>query len=160
MNARPGASPRPPFAFVVHHSSFIIHHSAFSNHLTPLAPMLTPAPPKDRRRRRGRRIKPSAALPAPPATTVTVLSVTLVPGQENALDFEFSAPVTCDGSGSPAVVVTDTNIGPAPALFSTQVSAAVVRFEWEGVVLLAAGMHWEITAVPACLDFPPGATMP
>src|SRR5688500_12092501 len=93
--------------------------------------------PPRRRKRRGN------ASNATPPVSVTVLSVTLVPEQENALDFTFSVPVTCDGTGSPAVVVTDTNIGPAAALFSSQVAAAVVRFEWDGVVLFAAGMTWE-----------------
>ncbi len=115
--------------------------------------MLLPVFPPYRPRSRGAR-KPRR--PAPPLQ-VTVLSVTV--SADNQLTFAFSRPVTCDGTGSPFIVVPDSNLGEIAALFSNQVSATSVSFDFDGAAVFAAGMHWEIEGVPACLDLN-GATMP
>ena len=85
------------------------------------------------------------------------MSATVVSNQ--AVDFAFSRPVTCDGGECPALVLDmGGGIVDYPRT-SAQVSANIVRFFWVDD-FVDAGDAWSIDEVPAVgLDFH-GATMP
>ena len=74
------------------------------------------------------------------------------------LDFEFSVPVTCDGSASGQPQVEMALFGWEGADASAQIAPNVVRFTFPDDQL-GGGEPWSILAVPEGLDFH-GATMP
>jgi hypothetical protein len=82
---------------------------------------------------------------------VTVASAT-------ELDFEFSGPVTCDGTAAGEPIVDMPFFGWQGAQSSQQVAANIVRFAFADDQLVA-GVAWQINSVPAGLDLL-GATMP
>ena len=115
------------------------------------------------RRPRTRQAKPPQIAPSPPPppppppAEVTVVLATVFSNQ--AVDFEFSLPVTCDGGECPAIVLDmGGGIIDYPRT-SAQVSANVVRFFWVDD-FVDAGDAWSIGEAPAQgLDLH-GATMP
>jgi hypothetical protein len=87
---------------------------------------------------------------------VLVVAVTLASATE--LDFEFSLPVTCDGTAEGEPIVDMPFFGWQGAQSSQQISGTIVRYAFADEQLVS-GVSWQINSVPAGLDLH-GATMP
>ena len=110
--------------------------------------------PFARRKRRNRSFRrreaaPTPPPPPPPPPEVFVVSVALA--SANQLDFEFSVPVTCDGSASGQPVVEMPFFGWEGANASEQVAENVVRFTFPDDQIVG-GISWSIDGVPGGLD--------
>jgi hypothetical protein len=108
-------------------------------------------PPRPRKRR-----APAPAPPPPPPLNVLVVAVTWVSNQ--AVDFQFNLPVTCDGGECPAIFVDMGGIVDYPRS-SEQIAPAVVRFFWVDD-LIDAGDAWVINEEPTQGLNLHGRTMP
>jgi hypothetical protein len=88
--------------------------------------------PFARRKRRNRDFRPRHAAPPPPppppppVIEVLVIAVTIASATE--LDFEFSLPVTCDGTAAGEPIVDMPFFGWQAAQSSQQISGTVVRY--------------------------------
>lgn len=114
-----------------------------------LPPYLNARSPRHRKRRTELSPPPPPPPPPPPVTEVLISAVTLVDG--GRLDFEFNAPVTCDGAGSGDVWAEVPGEGEVHATASEQVSARVVRFTFEQGAFVA-GVAWHVDNPPEDLD--------
>ena len=93
--------------------------------------------------RRTRKVPPPAPT-APPAASVSVVSVTVV--DEQWADWEFSLPVTLlNPSGDWSMVQIDTINGTQSASEAEQVAATIVRFHFDDSGV-AAHQVWRLTA--------------